>query len=222
MAEPRSRHWEALSLVAYATFRDIQSIEIYSVNAKCCHPIENWITRIRRRAPRFELHENGTEAHFENPPPRDYTIKPEFVVRIIGDMISVTEKALVSVLYPKGSSTEVVHIAEPSYKFANFDVDFISWCLNGNVAPLEASVDFLTSEKEQELMDLASRWIVSRTTARIDQEGDGPRSLEKLGGELRQLCEASAVENWAYEDSDSAMETTPETSDDDDDFYSMD
>ena len=84
-----------------------------------------------------------------------------------------------------------------------------------------ADPGFLTPQKEQQLLDLASRWIVSRRAAWNVQEGDGPVALNLLGPELRELSEKSMEKMLAYEENESGLESILEE-DDEEDLYSAD
>ncbi|KAF2233494.1 hypothetical protein EV356DRAFT_203251 [Viridothelium virens] len=220
----QSGTWEAISFINYPTIRNVQSIDIYNVNPGQCHAIQNWIARLRRRIPHHELGINGMETHFDDPGYRfeQFGSRPEFVVRIMGDMVSVTERGLVAVLYPKNNQPEIVYVAEPSKGALDFDVDIRSWHVNGNMEPLITDFNFLTAEKEQLLLDLASRWVISRRVAWTVEEGDGPRALDLLGIELRQLCERSMERTLSYVDEGhSEMGSSPEY-DEDEALYSDD
>ena len=174
---------------------------------------------MRRRIPRFELGSDGMERHFDNPLPRDdYTIKPEFVVRIMGDMISVTERGLVSILYPIGAAVEVVYVGEPSHRALAFDEDIYSWNWNNNVKPLVADSEFLTPQKEQDLLDLASRWIISRRLAWRVEDVHGALALDMLGKELRLLCEKSMERTLTLAEEDDPTDATP-VDDEDEELY---
>ena len=192
MSAPHPRAWEALSFVFYPMVRNVQSIEIYSVNPGRSHPIEDWITELRQKTPRYELRGQGVSERVNTkapPSPPVHTNKPQYIFRILGDMLSVTEAGVVSILYPKGSDIEICHFAEPSaWEMMFVDSNFYTWKTSHNIRPLPADFNFLTPEKEQELLNLASQWIIARRASWIVEEA-WMSSLELYGRELRELCE---------------------------------
>ncbi|KAL9085430.1 MAG: hypothetical protein Q9165_007580 [Trypethelium subeluteriae] len=220
----QSGNWEAISFINYPTIRNVQSIDIYNVNPGQCHAIQNWVARLRRRIPRHELGSNGMETHFDDPGYRfeQFGSRPEFVVRIMGDMVSVTERGLVAVLYPTGVQPEIVYIAEPSKGALDFEVDIRSWHVNGNMEPLIVDFKVLTAEKEQQLLDLASRWVISRRVAWRVEDGDGPQALDLLGKELREVCEKSMERTLSYVDEGHSEMGSSPGDDEDEALYSDD
>lgn len=197
MSEPQARKWEVLSFVDYPMIRNVQNIAIYQVTGS--HVIQNWLASMRRKVPRHTLESTGMKTHFEDPGWQDeFTIKPLFIVHIMGDLLSVTERGMLSILYPKGSTPEVVHVAEPAARAMTFDTELGSWSQNNYIKSLDADFDFLTAAMEQKLLDLASRWIVARRAAWKVSSGDEV-CLDTFGDDLRELCEKSLETTLACE-----------------------
>ncbi|KAI9706780.1 MAG: hypothetical protein M1820_004751 [Bogoriella megaspora] len=193
--------WEAISFQSYPETRNVQAIDIYTVNRDHSWPVRNFATRMRRRQPRYQFGSSGMEELFEDPGVHfNEKVPPRFLVRIIGDLGSVFEKGLLSIIYPEICETEYLHIAEPTERDRAFDLTIEGFLMNGSIEKLVPDFSILTENKEQELLQMASSWITARRLARDINILNGTSLVAALGPGLKCLCEASlAIDAEIYD-----------------------